>query len=87
MSRVIKHICNFRLCMVNYIILYKKFVEHHVIKLILLKISHKTLILTCVMCKCASKSTLMTISYVYTKYRVYQKKGNRTLTCYKAFNI
>ena len=25
--------------MVNYIILYKKFVEHHVIKLILLKIS------------------------------------------------
>ena len=31
--------CNFRLCMVNYIILYKKFVEHHVIKLILLKIS------------------------------------------------
>ena len=24
---------NFRLCMVNYIILYKKFVEHHVIKL------------------------------------------------------
>ena len=32
-------ICNFRLCMVNYIILYKKFVEHHVIKLILLKIS------------------------------------------------
>ena len=33
------NICNFRLCMVNYIILYKKFVEHHVIKLILLKIS------------------------------------------------
>ena len=32
-------ICDFRLCMVNYIILYKKFVEHHVIKLILLKIS------------------------------------------------
>ena len=32
-------LCNFRLCMVNYIILYKKFVEHHVIKLILLKIS------------------------------------------------
>ena len=31
--------CDFRLCMVNYIILYKKFVEHHVIKLILLKIS------------------------------------------------
>ena len=35
-------ICNFRLCMVNYIILYKKFVEHHVIKLILLKISKLT---------------------------------------------
>ena len=33
------NICNFGLCMVNYIILYKKFVEHHVIKLILLKIS------------------------------------------------
>ena len=33
-----KYICNLRLCMVNYNILYKKFVEQHVIKLILLKI-------------------------------------------------
>ena len=38
-SETVIIICNFRLCMVNYIILYKKFVEHHVIKLILLKIS------------------------------------------------
>ena len=34
------------------------------------------------------KSTLnIKLLFEMNLYRVYQKKGNRTLTCYKAFNI
>ena len=66
-------ICNLRLCMVNYIILYKKFVEHHVIKLILLKISklsaHLTHNLEKERMQCAlhvfSKGGIFNITFVY----------------------
>ena len=72
--------------MVNYIILYKKFVEHHVIKLILLKISKLSARLTQAIIRDKITTVKTHARYMYTSinYNVQMRARliKATLYCY-----